>query len=176
VANSVAVEAAPERRRNSVALWVCAVLNSFAFDLSVRLKGGANMNLFIMRTGLVPAAVPETFLAHAALRLVCNHAGFAPLWREQLGETFRRPVLETDEERWQVRAAVDAVVAAAYGLNRGEYVDLLGTFRHTSQPRAAEWCLEKFDELKRVGEDEFTRRHDPYRDVPLPTALPQPVV
>jgi hypothetical protein len=176
VTNSVAVEAAPERRPNSVALWAGAVLNSFAFDLSVRLKGGANMNMFIMRTGLVPAAVPEAFLAHSALRLVCNHADFAPLWREQLGEAFRRPVLETDVERGQVRAAVDAVVAAAYGLSRGEYADLLGTFRHASQPRAAEWCLEKFDELKRVGEDEFTRRHDPHRNVPLLTALPQPVV
>jgi hypothetical protein len=180
VANSVAVEAAPERRANGVALWACAALNSFAFDLTVRLKGGANMNLFIMRTGLIPAAVPEAFLAHAALRLVCNHAGFAPLWREQLGgawrepgrEPFLWPVLETDAERWQVRAAVDAVVACAYGLSRREYACLLGTFRHKTQPRAAEWCLEKFDELRRVGEEAFARRHDPYWDIPLNPALP----
>jgi hypothetical protein len=181
VSNSVAVEAAPGERPNSVALWACAVLNSFAFDLSVRLKGGANMNLFIMRTGLVPAAVPEAFLAHAALRLVCNHAGFAPLWREQLGGAWREggtrpfgwPVLGTDAERWRVRAAVDAIVAAACGLTRGEYARLLRTFRHTSQPRAAGWCLEMFDDLLRVGLPAFTGRHDPYADVPLNRALPR---
>jgi hypothetical protein len=176
VANSVAVEAAPGERPNTVALWACAVLNSFAFDLSVRLKGGANMNLFIMRTGLVPAALPEAFLAHAALRLVCNHAGFAPLWREQVGEAWRGPVLDTEAERWEVRAAVDAVVAAAYGFTREEYACFLGTFRHRSQPRAAEWALEKFDDLLRQGEETFTRRHDPFWAVPLNPALPQPIV
>jgi hypothetical protein len=180
VANSVAIEAGPQQRPNGVALWACAVLNTFAFDFTVRVKGGANMNLFIMRTGLLPSELPEAFLAHAALRLVCNHAGFAPLWREQLGDVWREPgrppgawpVLPTEAERWQVRAAADAAVAAAGGLSRTQYAHVLGTFRHRSQPAAPGWCLERFDELERVGMEAYCCRHDPYHDLPLIPALP----
>jgi hypothetical protein len=183
VSNSAALEAAPEERPNAVALWTCAVLSSFAFDLSVRVRGGANMNLFIMRSGLLPIELPEAFLAHAALRLVCNHTGFAPLWREQLGDAWREParstgtwpVLAEEAERWRVRAAVDAVVAAAFGLNRGQYARLLGTFRHRSQPLAPRWCLDMFAELSEAGMEAFGPRHDPYWDVPLNPALPAAV-
>jgi hypothetical protein len=181
VANSVAIEAAPERRPNAVALWVCMVLNTFAFDLSVRVRGGANMNLFLMRAGLLPAEVPEAFLAHAALRLVCNHADYAPLWREQLGDAWREPsrpagdwpVLATAAERWQLRAAADAVVAAACGLSREQYVHMLGTFRHRGEPAMPAWCLECFDELGRIGIDAFCRRHDPYGDLGRNPTLPE---
>jgi hypothetical protein len=173
VSNSVAVEATPERRPNCVALWACAVLNTFAFDLTVRVRGGANMNLFIMRTGILPEAVPERFLAHAALRLVCNHAGFAPLWQEQLGEPRRGPwpVLATETARREVRAAVDAAVAVAYGLSREQYAQVLGTFPHTCQPSGPGWCLEKFDELTTTGMDAFCQRHDPYWHTPLNRTL-----
>jgi hypothetical protein len=53
VSNSIGIELAPENRTNSTALATCSILNSFIFDFSVRIKGGANMNLFIMRSGIV---------------------------------------------------------------------------------------------------------------------------
>ena len=91
----------------------------------------------------------ESLSAHCALRLSCNHSGYAPLWHEQLGDAWREPgkppftwpVLATDDERWHVRAAIDAVVADAYGLSRYQYAHVLSTFKHTSYPKAPELCL-----------------------------------
>ncbi|NLF15826.1 MAG: hypothetical protein GX595_01015 [Lentisphaerae bacterium] len=123
-------------------------------------------------------------LAHGGLRLTCNHAGYAPLWREQVGDAWREPgrapftwpVLEGDDARWAVRAAIDAVVADAYGLSREHYAHVLSTFSHKSYPKAPELCLAAFDELKALGLDAFTQKHDPYWDIPLNEALPKPVI
>jgi hypothetical protein len=105
------------------------------------------------------------------------------LWTEQLGEEWREkthrhtwPVLAGDDARWGVRAAIDAVVAQAYGLSREQYAHVLSTFSHKSYPRAPQLCLAKFDELTAVGLEEFTRRYDPYWDVPLVESLPKPVL
>ena len=37
-------------------------------------------------------------------------------------------------------------------------------------------CLARFDELKHLGLDKFTRKYDPYWDIPLNENLPQPVI
>ena len=37
-------------------------------------------------------------------------------------------------------------------------------------------CLARFDELKQLGLDKFTRKYDPYWDIPLNENLPQPVI
>ena len=122
-------------------------------------------------------------MSHSALRLSCNHSGYSSLWREQLGDTWREakppftwPVLATDDERWEVRAAIDAAVTDAYGLNRDQYAHVLSTFSHKSYPQAPTLCLAKFDELKQIGLDAFTKKHDPYWDIPLNEALPKPVI
>nr|WP_254175160.1 N-6 DNA methylase [Planktothrix pseudagardhii] len=148
----------------------------------------------------------KTFLSHSALRLTCNHTGYLPLWQEQLGNEWREyeevlgikdqvsetkhltpetrnlkpkftfPVLSTDNERWQIRAAIDAVVADAYGLNREQYAHILSTFSHKSYPKAPQLCLACFDELKNIGLEAFTRKYDPYWDIPLNKNLPKPVI
>jgi hypothetical protein len=86
------------------------------------------------------------------------------------------PVLAGDDERWAVRAAIDAVVADAYGLSREQYAHVLSTFSHASYRKAPELCLARFDELKTLGLEKFTRKHDPYWDIPLNENLPQPVI
>ena len=121
---------------------------------------------------------------HHALRLTCNHSGYESLWREEVGDAWREagkepftwPVLAGDDERWEVRAAIDAVVADAYGLSRDQYAHVLSTFSHASYRKAPELCLARFDELKQIGLDAFTRKHDPYHDIPLNENLPQPVI
>ena len=72
-----------------------------------------------------------------------------------------------DDERWAVRAAIDAVVADAYGLSRDQYAHVLSTFSHASYPKAPELCLARFDELKAIGLEAFTKKYDPYWDIPL---------
>ena len=86
------------------------------------------------------------------------------------------PVLAGDDERWAVRAAIDAVVADAYGLSRDQYAHVLSTFSHASYRRAPDLCLTGFDELKSLGLEKFTRKYDPYWDIPLNENLPQPVI
>jgi hypothetical protein len=86
------------------------------------------------------------------------------------------PVLAGNDERWAVRAAIDAVVADAYGLSRDQYAHVLSTFSHSSYRKAPELCLACFNELKTLGLEAFTRKHDPYWDIPLNENLPQPVI
>ena len=81
-----------------------------------------------------------------------------------------------NDERWAVRAAIYAVVADAYGLSRDQYADVLSTFSRARYKKAPELCLACFNELKSIGLDAFTKKHDPYWDIPLNENLPQPVI
>lgn len=168
-----------------LSLQLCAVFNCFSFDFALRATAQAHVTMFLVRRLPFPtlSAGAASLLAHSALRLTCNHAGFAPLWTEQVGDEWRGPtpkhtwpVLAGDDARWAVRAAVDAVVADAYGLTRAQYAHVLGSFSHKSYPKAPALCLAAFDELKSTGLDAFVRKHDPYHDVPLNEALPKPVM
>ena len=167
-----------------IRLSALAVFNSYTFDWIARQFIASTVNLFILRNLPFPEFNKGTALiARNALRLVCNHDAYAPLWIEQLEDNWREPrpkhewpVLVTDEERWRVRADIDAVVADAYGLSREQYQHVLSTFSHRSYPEAPKLCLAAFDELQATGLDAFTRQHDPYWDVPLNENLPQPVI
>jgi len=185
--NTAPCERDPFRRPNCRILYLAAIVNSYSFDWTLRQKSAAHVNLFILGGCPLPSSDSSSglnrFLAHSALRLTCNHAGYAPLWREQLSDAWREPkppftwpVLATDDERWEVLAVVDAVVADAYGLDRDQYAHVLSTFSHTSYPKAPELCLAKFDELKKIGLEAFTKAHDPYWDIPHNESLPRPVI
>jgi len=172
-------------RPTCYSLVIISVGNSFTFDWTSRQLVTSNFQDNI-RDILPFPDVPEVFCAHCGLRLVCTHNGFAPLWREQLGDAWREPgkapftwpVLGTEEERWEVRSAIDAVVADAYGLNREQYEHVLDSFDMPSRgPNPYTGiCLAKFDELKKIGLDAFTKKYDPYWDIPLNESLPKPVI
>jgi hypothetical protein len=181
--HSVLIETFPDARQNYKSLRAITIFNTFVFDWMARNRIGANINQFIINPIPVAEVKNNSFLSHSALRLSCNHTGYAPLWTEQLGDEWLEPrpkhtwpVLKGDDERWAVRAAIDAVVAEAYGLNREQYQYVLSTFSHKSYPKAPELCLAMFDELKKIGIDAFTKKHDPYWDIPLNESLPRPVI
>lgn len=189
--NTCQIERTPEKRTNARMLSALATLNSFPVDYRVRQIVGVHVNPSILSKVAAPEIEGEciSFLAHSALRLSCNHAGYEPLWREQLCYTpeledtwreerppFTWPVLEGDDARWKVRAAIDAVVAQAYGLTREQYEHILNSFSHKSYPAAKAMCLAAWDELHALGLDAFTKKHDPYHDIPLNEALPKPVI
>ena len=73
-------------------------------------------------------------------------------------------------------AAIDAVLTPANGLTRDQYAHVLSTFSRTSYKDAPRRCLTAFDELQSVGLEAFTKKHDPYRDIPLNENLPQRVI
>ncbi len=178
------IERDVQSRSNAAMLEVVAAVNTFGFDFMARLKVQSTLNLFILNSIPFPVVVgSHAFLTHSTLRLSYNHAGFDSLWAEQLGDEWREgtprhtwPVLAGDDARWEVRAAIDAVVAQAYGLSREQYTHVLSTFSHKSYPSAPKVCLAKFDELTAVGLEAFTRKYDPYWDVPLVESLPRPVI
>ncbi|MFM8277570.1 MAG: hypothetical protein ACKN89_11410, partial [Cyanobium sp.] len=183
--NKAPCERQPETRPTSASLLLAAIANSFPFDFSLRMKVQATVNLFILNGCPFPSLdrLRQIFLAHTALRLSCNHSGFADLWAEQVGKCWREPkpeyewpVLSAEDTRWECRAAIDAVVADAYDLSRHQYEHILSTFSHASYPKAPYLCLEAFDELREIGIDAFCQKRDPYWDIPLNENLPQPVL
>jgi hypothetical protein len=184
--HNVGVEGAPGQRPTWRALSACAIANSHTVDYLVRGRVGASVNPYLID----PVPLPDLtralgLLAHSALRLVARHGGFRALWFEQLGDDWREPgkkpftwpVLGTEEERWEVRSAIDAVVADAYKLNREQYEHILRSFDRASGPNPhTDICLAKFDELKSIGLEAFTRKYDPYWDIPPVESLPEPVI
>lgn len=182
--NSAPVERIPWKVPRSSVLPLIATTNTFVFDWTARVRTGANINQFILFScPLPPIKTISGFLRSTALRLACNHMGYAPLWHEQLGDAWREPtppftwpVIAGDDARWAVRAAIDCVVAQAYGLNREQYAHVLSTFSHSSYRKAPELCLARFDELAEIGLEAFTKQWDPYWDIPLNENLPLPVI
>jgi hypothetical protein len=182
--NTAPCEQTPGRRRTIDALLLLGLANSFVADWTVRVRAASHVNLFILNAvRLAASGAISTFVVHNSGRLTCNHAGYAPLWREQLNEAWREagtpftwPVLSGDDARWAVRTAIDAVVADAYGLTRDQYAHVLSTFSHSSYKDAPRQCLVAFDELQQIGLEAFTRKYDPYWDIPLNQNLPQPVI
>jgi hypothetical protein len=179
--HTISVERKPASRPNASALTLVAVMNSFAFDWLLRQKAAVHVSLYILADLPSPRLAPiaDCFLAHAALRLCCNHRGFRPLWREQLADAplpAAWPVLPNGQERWRLRAAMDAVVANAYDLRAADYQRILASFSHKSFPTARALCLVAFDELAAVGLEAFCRKHDPFRGTPLVKALAKPVI
>lgn len=180
---TLAVETQPLKRPNHAALLALSIANSFMFDWQVRQRITTSLSNYL----LAPVPLPSVqaiaiFAVHCALRLTCNHSGYEPLWTEQLGDWREStpkhtwPVLEGDDARWALRAAIDAVVADAYGLDRAQYEHVLSTFSHRSYPKAPALCLAAFEELKALGLEAFTQKHDPYWDIPLNESLPKPVI
>lgn len=185
VAHSAVVEKKAHRYPYSHALQLLAAANSMPLNAVARTRVGLNLSAYIRAELPYPSfeRFAEVTVTHAALRLTCNHAGYAPLWAEQLGDAWREPtpkhtwpVLDGDDARWAVRASIDAVAADAYGLDRSQYEHVLSTFSHKSYPKAPKLCLAAFDELKAIGLEAFTKKHDPYSDIPLNETLPKPVI
>jgi len=180
--NSAPVEAHPWRRPNSEALALAAVANTHVVDFLVRVRSSANLNLFILRHTALPVlenAALQTLAIHTSLRLTCNHAGYAALWSEQLGDAWGEPAppgtwpaVAEPSERWRLRAVLDAIVAHTFGLSRDQYEHVLGAFSHRSNPDAPDQCLGVFDDLLERGGDAFAALHDPYADVPLVSSSP----
>jgi hypothetical protein len=170
---------------NAAALSLVGVMNSFPFDWLLRQKAAAHVSLYILSELPVPELTQDTdrLVAHTTLRLCCNHRDFASLWREQLGDDWKEetpgcswPAVAAEADRWRLRAAMDAVIAHAYGLDRVQYERVLTGFSHKSFGAAPALCIAAFDEFKSVGPVLFCRSHDPYFGIPLVTSLAEPVI
>ncbi|MCA9720176.1 MAG: hypothetical protein KC468_36280, partial [Myxococcales bacterium] len=119
------------------ALSMVASMNSLAFDFGLRAKlGGLNLNYFVIsETTLTPpeTALPPVIAATAKLCLA--HLWFAPTWidLDRHSQAFRVPPSAwalTPHERLRLRAMLDAIVAALYGLGRDDFAWILKDCDH----------------------------------------------
>jgi len=168
-------EKQPWARPDSAALILAAIFNAFSFDWCVRRKAAASVSLFLLRGCPVPNLTIEArrFLAHGALRLSCQHAGFEPLWHSQTGSSEPFPSAPAGPD---LRAAVDATVAWAFGLSRVDYQHILTGFNHKADPSMPDRCLTAFDELLSGGARKFFKQNDPIARFPLVQDRSQPTM
>ncbi|MGE0222248.1 MAG: hypothetical protein AB7S57_03225 [Acetobacteraceae bacterium] len=147
--HTATVERTPWARDVTDALLLCALMNSHPFDWLVRQKAAAHLSLYLLDGLPVPDvdASARAFLSDGALRLSCNHPGYAPLWRACGGTAHHWPVLADATGRLRLRAAMDAVIARCFGLGRSDYAHILGAFSHSRHRSMAQLCLQAFDEL-----------------------------
>jgi len=161
--HTATVEKAPWARTNANALVLCALFNSFPFDWLVRQKAATHLSLYLLDALPVPcfSDAARRFLAHGALRLSCNHAGYSALWAERTDDGRQKPVVE---DRWLLRAQIDAVVALAYGLTQADYARVLSGFSHRSCPDAASRCLAAFNAVLAGRAVTFCQRYEPLQE------------
>jgi hypothetical protein len=162
--HTATVEKTPWARAAADALTLCALFNSFPFDWLVRQKAATHLSLYLLQALPVPGFnnAETRFMAQAALRLTCSHAGYHQLWEDQAGGP-------QEPGGWPLRAEIDAIVAHAYGLDRGQYEHLLRAFSHKSHPEAPALCLAAFDRtLSARGRSECSSSSGPGLKVPKP--------
>lgn len=127
----IAMRASPNS--NPVHLLWASLMNSFVTDWLLRLRVSNHMSFFLLESLAVPRPKVESdeaqLLIRAATRLTCTTPEFAPLWQEIMGEPWQEACSMRDvQERAQLRAQIDAIVADLYGISEHDYAYILNTF------------------------------------------------
>jgi hypothetical protein len=119
-------------------LWLCCVLNSFAFDYHMRLRlGGLHATWNYLEEGRIPIASQpiRSMLVQLAARLSFPALWFAPEWvslnRPWLEKPWRRLFAVTGHERLRLRSIIDASILSLFGLGSSE---VLWIFRECDFP------------------------------------------
>ncbi|MFN6563233.1 MAG: Eco57I restriction-modification methylase domain-containing protein [Nostoc sp. ChiSLP01] len=116
---------------NESTLFICAVLNSFCFDFSLRQQVSANLTMFFIYQTPVPRLTKNdryfNDIVQRAAKLICTTPEFDELAQEVSLVSHQQGV--TDEtERAKLRAELDGMVAHLYGLTEDEFSYILTTF------------------------------------------------
>jgi hypothetical protein len=144
------------------------LMNSLTFDWQARRFVETNINIFILEGLRVPRLDDRTYerIARAAARLSCPDERFAEF--AQATDVEVGPL--TQEERDELRAEIDALVAHAYGLDTDDLETILIDFTFDAVPESyRERVREKFREHRpRNGErgyfpDHAAERRDEFR-------------
>ena len=165
VSNSAFVEATPDQRPLQSALTALAILNSHVFNFLARQQVVLNLNLFILRNLRIPRQIPEPeFLAASALLLSANDASYFKLDVGFGGasairqSTLRRAPAIGSGVRLEIEAAINAVVASAYGLTLQDYREILRLGAAHLTPAERLQTLNAFEALLANGSSAFIER------------------
>ena len=113
-----------------VLLYICTVLNSFAFDYMIRQAVTTSITMFFTYQTPVPrlTAADPAFapIVTRAARLICTTPAFDDLARE-VGLHHAGGATDPGE-RARLRAELDGIIAHLYGLSEAEFAHILSTF------------------------------------------------
>ena len=177
VGNSALVERRPMDRPLALALATLAVGNSTCFDFAAKLRMATNLNQFILRSLPWPKLdeSAEAFLAHAALRLSCNHEVYRPLWQRMMGDQWHErgalgvwPAVSENMDRLSLLASIEAVVADGFGLTSKDLRHIVSRSDLGGTDTANTMVDDAYAELNRQGLAAFVRSRDPYSSSPPP--------
>jgi hypothetical protein len=110
-------------QNNAELIAIVGLLNSFVVDTFIRKKVTAHCNMFYVYQLPVPRINDKDIITRAA-KLICTTPEFDDLAKEVGIETG----VINPEERAEIRAELDAMVAHLYGLTYEEFKHILGTF------------------------------------------------
>jgi hypothetical protein len=166
-------------------LQLVAILNSFAYDASLRLRiGGLNLTWhYLEETALPGKDRIEAGVAQKAMRLALASQTYAPEWFYLISNptmSYIRSVASwkclwaiTHQERLRLRCTLDAIVAELYGLSFEDFAWTLRTdpsdpkgFWRVDQDQPIELrhttlALAAFRDLKEMGLEAFCNIPDP---------------
>jgi hypothetical protein len=116
---------------NSQQVFLCAVLNSYVADYSIRQRVTNNLNFFFLYqlplSGLPEGSREFKEIVSRAQRLICTTDEFDGLAKE-LGMPKGAAVSMESSERVSLRAQLDGLVAHLYGLSEDEFLHVLASF------------------------------------------------
>lgn len=132
-------------------LFIAALFNSFIIDTLIRQRVTAHVSFFFVYNLPMPrlTATDAIFneIVQRAAQLVCTSAEFDDLRAELTQSGFKNLTGVTDlEQRAQLRAELDAMIARLYGLTAAEFEHVLNTFPLVS------------DEVKSQCKQEFAKK------------------
>jgi len=136
---------------SKILLFCVSLFNSFVVDWLLRQKISANISMFYVYQLPIPrlTATDTIFneIVQRAAQLICTSAEFDDLRAELTQSGFKNLTGVTDlEQRAQLRAELDAMIARLYGLTAEEFEHVLNTFPLVS------------DEVKNQCKQEFAKR------------------
>ena len=113
------------------ALFLCALMNSFICDYFIRQQVTSNVTQFAIH--LLPMPQPSQVekvansLVIRAAQIICTSKQFDTL-AQQVGLRDHRDGVTNLEQRAQLRAELDGLIAHLYGLSESEFAHILTTF------------------------------------------------
>lgn len=122
-----------ENSSNSDKLLIVALLNSFINDYAIRQKITSHCNFFYVNQLRVPRLKPKDMwykpIIERSARLICTTQDFSELWEEVMQNKWSIDISAfEEEERNQLRAELDGIIAHIYGLSDEEFSYILSTF------------------------------------------------
>lgn len=174
-------------------IWLASA-NSFALDFVARQKVSLHMTFTVVDSLPFPMLSRDADVAYQlverVLRLSCTGPEMVPFWNEMArggwcnswDATVGVPGVLNDDERLQLRAELDVIVARdLYSLTAAEMEYILSTFptaeryevERYSEFRTRRMILEQYDKLPRFSAERKVRRETATAGVHLDPAFPR---